>query len=104
MSALLVLLGFWILAPVVFLIPPHIPWALTAITVGIFLSYRRWRGEYVVHSFQGVCPSCAAELTIKPEQLIELPHPTPCYACHQEPELQLAPGATVADDRLDSPR
>jgi hypothetical protein len=93
-SALLVLLGCWILAPLLFLIPPHLPWGLGALVAGLFLAYRRWTGEYVVHSFEGRCPGCDGSLTMKPDQLVQLPHTMPCYNCHQEPELKLShPGA-----------
>jgi hypothetical protein len=89
-SALLTLLGFLVLAPIAFLVPPHIPWALAAVIVGFYLAYRRWTGEFIVHSLEATCPSCGKPLTMKPDQYVRLPHTIPCFNCHQEPELRLA--------------
>jgi hypothetical protein len=91
-SAVLVLLGCWALAPIVFFVPPHIPWALGAAGAGVYLAYRRWTGEYIVHSFAGNCPNCGQALTLKPDQQVKLPHTIPCFSCHHEPQLQLNGG------------
>ncbi len=88
-SAALALLGCWALAPVVFFIPPHIPWAIGAVGAGAYLAYRRWTGEYIVHSFASLCPNCGQPLSMKADQLVELPHLVPCFNCHHEPRLEL---------------
>src|SRR5687768_1316197 len=54
--ALLSLLGCWVLAPLVAIVPPHIPWALLAFASGIYLAVRQWTGEYIVRRFEGACP------------------------------------------------
>ena len=86
--ALLALVGLWALAPVVALVPPHVPWALLAFLAGIYLAVRQWTGEYVVERFEGSCPRCAAPLTLQPGSRIRIPHRLVCYACHHEPVLE----------------
>jgi hypothetical protein len=91
--ALLALLGFWALIPLVFFIPPHLPWVLAAFTAGVYFAWRNWAGEYVVRSFTGVCPRCGAQLSLAPGTRIRLPHAITCYQCHHHPVLQVQPGA-----------
>lgn len=90
--ALIALLGFWALVPIVFFIPPHIPWALIAFVCGIYFSIKQWRGEYIVQSFTGECPRCHSPLTIAPGTRIRLPHKIDCFNCHHEPSLEVAHG------------
>src|SRR5688500_2005000 len=87
--ALLSLLGCWVLAPVVAIVPPHIPWALLAFAVGIYLAVRQWTGEYVARRVEGACPRCAAPLPLPPGSRIKLPHPMVCFHCHHEPVLEV---------------
>lgn len=89
--ALLTLGLFWLLVPLVALIPPHAPWALLAFAAGIILAARQWRGEYVVQEFEGRCPSCGEALTLEPGTRIRGAHPVTCYHCHQEGEVRLEP-------------
>lgn len=86
-NTLLTLLASWVLAPILFLLPPHIPWAAGALLVGAYLAYRQWIGEYEVHAFSGACPRCGTALPIKPGSRIRLPHHVNCYHCHHEPTL-----------------
>ena len=89
MRAVGMLVLFWALVPLVFFIPPHLPWALGAFAAGIYFALRNWRGEYVVDSFSGSCPRCGQPLKIAPGALVRLPHTVTCYNCHHEPGLQL---------------
>lgn len=91
--AILSLLGFWALVPVVFFIPPHAPWALAAFGAGIFFAHRQWNGEYVVHHFEGPCPRCDSPLSLPDQARISLPHAMVCYQCHHHPVLTTSPGA-----------
>src|SRR5690606_40965838 len=50
--ALLWLVGCWVLAPLVALVPPHFPWALTAFGAGIYLARTNWRGTYEIQSLE----------------------------------------------------
>lgn len=85
--SILTLLGFLILAPIVFFIPPHIPWALLAVGAGFYFAWRQWSGEYIVHGFAGQCPRCESSLEIKPGEKIKLPLEMDCYECHHKPVL-----------------
>ncbi len=89
--ALLTLLGFWLLAPIAFIIPPHVPWSLIALVCGIYFGFKQWRGEYVLRSFSGECPRCRSNLQIEPGTKIRLPHRLDCFNCHHEPWLELTP-------------
>jgi hypothetical protein len=88
--ALTLLLVFWALVPLVFFIPPHLPWALGAFAAGIYFALRSLRGEYVVEAFSGSCPRCGQPLAIAPGTLVKVPYTVTCYNCHHEPALQLA--------------
>lgn len=88
--AALFLLGFWILVPIVALIPPHLPWALGAFAAGIYFAWSSWTGTYEVRTLEGTCPRCGNALTVKPGARIRLPHRMTCYNCHHHPELDLA--------------
>lgn len=85
--SILTLVGFLVLAPVVALIPPHIPWVLVALFMGGYLAWKQWAGEYIVHSFSGNCPRCDAELKIDPGSKVGLPLEMDCYSCHHKPTL-----------------
>ena len=87
--ATLSLLGCWALAPLVAIVPPHIPWALLAFASGIYLAVRQWTGEYVVKRFEGACPRCESPLPLPPGSRIKLPHRMVCYQCHHEPVLEV---------------
>ena len=87
--ALLSLLGFWVLAPLVAIVPPHVPWALLAFAAGIYFAFRQWTGEYIVHRFDGACPRCETPLPLPAGSRVRLPHQMVCYRCHHEPLLEV---------------
>lgn len=89
--AVLNLLGFWVLIPIVAFIPPHIPWVIAAFVAGIYFAYQHWKGEYVVQGFTGDCPRCSNALTIKQGSRVHVPHTITCFNCHHEPVLTIAP-------------
>lgn len=76
-----------LLAPLLFLIPPHVPWALGALLVGGFIARRQWGGALRVHELDAACPRCDTQLELD-SPLITLPLKIPCYACHHEPVLE----------------
>lgn len=79
----------WLLAPAVFFIPPHVVWPVLVVAAGLYFGWREWRGEYVVHSFEGACPRCGEALTVKAGARIRDGQRVECYGCHREPELVL---------------
>lgn len=85
--AVTALVASWALIPIVFFIPPHLPWVLAAFLGGLFLAWRLWRGHYLVRSFRGDCPRCGTALELKPGARIRNRHALDCYGCHRRPEL-----------------
>jgi hypothetical protein len=51
--------------------------------------YRSWKGRYRLRAFEATCPRCGADLRLKRNLRVSVPHPLVCYACHHEPELVL---------------
>lgn len=81
-----------VITPIVFILPPHIPWMVIALVWGGYTAHQQWRGEFVVRSFEGVCPRCHSPLVIEPGTKIRLPHQVDCFNCHHEPTLVIAEG------------
>lgn len=88
--ALLSLLGFWALVPIVFFLPPHLPWSLAAFALGIYFAWANWSGAYEIRAMEGVCPRCGNALAVKPGTKISLPHKITCYNCHHDSYLEIA--------------
>lgn len=85
--ALLTLGASVLLAPLLGLLPPHIPWALAVLGLGAYMAYRQWNGTWRVLAFEGDCPACGGALSLDSGALIDLPTTMTCYECHQEPRL-----------------
>lgn len=85
--ALLTLLGCWLLIPLVFFIPPHLPWVATAFALGPYLAWRYWKGVFVVDAFEGSCPSCGGPVALNSGRRIDSPEWLTCYGCHRKPKL-----------------
>ena len=77
-------------APISFLLPPHLLWPLIVLSVGGYFAWREWWGEYVIESFEGTCPRCEEPLSVDPGTRARGRHRIECYGCHREPELILA--------------
>lgn len=88
--AMVALFVCWALAPIVFFVPPHLPWVLGAVGGGVYLAWKEWRGVYQVKRLEAACPSCGKALSIEPGKRIRLPYTIVCYGCHQEPLLEAA--------------
>ena len=92
--AVITLLASLLILPVVFFIPPHLPWVALVLLGGLFLAWRFWRGEFYVSSFEGACPKCGTALELKAGSRIRRSQMLECYGCHRRPEL-------VIDDPTD---
>jgi len=75
-----------VLAAIVALIPPHVPWLLGVLAVGAWRARAEWRGEYELHDFAGVCPRCEKPLALT-ERYITPPLVVHCDDCHSQPQL-----------------
>jgi hypothetical protein len=89
--ASLALLVCWGSIPLVFFIPPHLPWVLLAFAAGIYFAQAQGRGRLVAHDFAGACPRCGNALTLAPGTRINLPQAMTCYHCHHQPRLEIDP-------------
>jgi hypothetical protein len=96
MRAILSMVAGILIAPFVFLIPPHAEWVMLSVATGMYWARKNWIAEYVVSSFEGVCPRCHAPVAIKSGTTLRFPHGVVCYACHQHPVLE-AGGAPPLD-------
>lgn len=91
------------LAPVVFLIPPHVEWVVMTIVTGVYWARKNWTAEYVVATFSGICPRCYAAISIKPGTTLRLPHSVVCYSCHEHPLLETGSAPPVDEaNRVDN--
>lgn len=79
------------LAPLVALFPPHVPWALGALSAGFFLAWRSMKSRFAVARFEGNCPRCQAPLHIASGSRLRIPHPLSCQSCHYELVLNTDP-------------
>ena len=73
-----------IAAPVVVLVPPHAPWALGALGIGLLTARRRWGEEQTLHFLKGACPRCGAVISLSRPVRLRHPHPTSCPSCQYE--------------------
>lgn len=76
------------LAPLVFLIPPHLEWVILTVAGGVYWARKNWVAEFVVASCDAVCPRCHSPITIKSGTTLRLPHTVVCYSCHEHPALE----------------
>jgi len=81
-----------VLAPMVALVPPHVPWALGALAGSFFLARRRWHHRFTVEAVTGTCPKCGRDVAPRPAML-RARHALPCDGCHHDLTLELAVGA-----------
>ncbi len=73
-----------IAAPLAALVPPHAPWALGALGIGLLTAHRRWAEEHTLHFLEGTCPRCGEAITLSRPARLRHPHATPCPSCHYE--------------------
>jgi hypothetical protein len=81
---------FVVVAPLVAIVPPHAPWAIGALVIGVILARRRWRERFTLERVEGSCPKCGAPLAVKASRL-QLPHPVACESCHHQSALRVPP-------------
>ena len=78
-----------IVAPAVFLVPPHAPWALAALGVGLVTARRRWAEVHTLHFLEGACPRCGEGVSISRPARLRHPHAVSCPSCHYELALSV---------------
>ena len=80
-----------VVAPIVALVPPHAPWPIGALAVGVILARRRLAENFTLEGLEGICPKCDRRLIVKTTRL-RVPHPVPCEGCHHTVSLRLPEG------------
>ncbi|WP_420130177.1 hypothetical protein [Longimicrobium sp.] len=89
-------LGLWLLAPVVFWIPPHIPWVLLVLGVGAMRALNRFREHRTLVSLRGPCPKCGTEQEFRELGRMRNPHAVHCSNCRWELRVDVPlPGAAT---------
>ena len=77
-----------VIAPVVAIVPPHAPWGIGALAVGVMLARRRMVERFTLVAVEGTCPKCDEALQVKPGRL-RVPHPITCEGCHHQASLKI---------------
>jgi hypothetical protein len=77
------------LAPAVGMVPPHAPWALGALAVGMALGVRKWKEYFTLASFHGICPKCGGGLRLTPGVPAKNEMSVPCEGCHHDSRLSI---------------
>ena len=73
-----------IMAPLLAVVPPHAPWVVVAVVVGLLTARRRWAEAHTLHFLEGACPRCETGISLsRPARLIR-PHPISCPSCQYE--------------------
>ena len=95
-SSALMQLGWWLLAPVVFWLPPHIPWVLLVLGIGGYRALNRYREYRTLVSLRGPCPKCGTEQEFGELGRMRQPHVVHCASCRWElrVDVPLAGAAT----------
>jgi hypothetical protein len=87
--ALLSLFVGWGLAPVVALLPPHIPWAAGSIIAGCYFAWRFSRERVTLLTYAGACPRCGNEVAAEPRAPLASSQSVHCGSCGQGLVLEI---------------
>jgi hypothetical protein len=94
----LTLAGGLLLAPLAFLIPPHLESGAIAFLLALYFARRAWVGEWHTVSMAGPCPRCDATVRLKPGTVLYLPHTLHCDGCRAELWLEIEAAPDVPTD------
>lgn len=68
-------------APLVFFVPPHVPWVLASVGLGGFFARRFALERRTLVSLQGTCPKCGKPVTVDKPVALRDPHELTCPHC-----------------------
>ncbi|MFW6079399.1 MAG: hypothetical protein ACODAE_07260, partial [Gemmatimonadota bacterium] len=91
-------------APLVALLPPHLPWVLLSIVIGAVLGASRLRERATLRSLRGRCPKCERSQVIDQARRLRRPHPLGCEGCGQELLLEVELEGGRGDDASSTDR
>lgn len=83
-SGALMQLGWWLLAPIVFWVPPHVVWVLVVLVIGAVRALNRFREYRTLVSLRGTCPRCGTEQEFRELGRMRSPHAVHCASCRWE--------------------
>ncbi|HEY0152650.1 MAG TPA: hypothetical protein VGB92_11675 [Longimicrobium sp.] len=86
-------LAWWLLAPAVFFIPPHIPWVLLVLGLGAFRAFGRLREHRTLLWLEGPCPKCGTAQDYAELGRMRDPHMVQCSSCRWSVQAEVARGA-----------
>ena len=76
-------------APVLFILPPHVPWALAAVGTGAFFARRFATEHRTLVRLDGHCPRCRADIRMEKQTPLKDPHPLSCGGCGNDVLLEV---------------
>ncbi|HET7230508.1 MAG TPA: hypothetical protein VFJ16_10935 [Longimicrobium sp.] len=79
-----------LLVPVVFFIPPHIPWVLLVIFLALFRAFNHNREYATLLSLHGTCPKCGAEQDFSELGRMGNPHKVTCASCKWDSYVEVS--------------
>ena len=79
-----------LIAPLVAIVPPHVPWAAGAGLGGLFLGLRKWHERFTLTDVEGPCPRCGAALVFAGRAPLRQPHSLHCPGCQTPVVLRIA--------------
>ena len=89
-------LAWWLLVPLVALVPPHVPWVLAVLAVGGMRAWGRLRERRTLVSLHGPCPKCGTEQDFAELGRMKEPHHTvTCASCRWDLRVEVARAAAV---------
>ncbi|HEX8360146.1 MAG TPA: hypothetical protein VF613_08565 [Longimicrobium sp.] len=83
-------LAWWLLAPAVFFIPPHLPWVLLVLGMGAFRAWARLAERRTLLWLHGPCPHCGTEQDFTELGRMRTPHVVQCSNCHWSLHAEVA--------------
>lgn len=86
-------LALWgLLAPLLFLIPPHLPWVLVALGIGAVRAWGRLNERATLLELRGRCPKCGTEQSFAELGRMKLPvHTVNCAHCRWDLRVSFRP-------------
>jgi hypothetical protein len=85
-------MGWWLLAPAAFFIPPHIPWVLLVLGLGGVRASGRFREHRTLQWLHGPCPKCGTEQDFPELGRMRSPHMVQCAGCRWSLLAEVARG------------
>ncbi|HEX8692459.1 MAG TPA: hypothetical protein VF746_08580 [Longimicrobium sp.] len=89
-------LAWWLLIPVVGIIPPHFPWILAVLAIGGMRAWSRLREYRTLVSLHGPCPKCGTEQDYSELGRMKEPyHTVTCASCRWDLRVEVARAAAT---------